>query len=463
MYIKQLYTNCLAEAAYYIESEGEAVIIDPLRETEPYLELARERNAEIKYIFETHFHADFVSGHIDLSQKTGAPIVFGPGAETSYEITQATDGQEFKLGKLTIRLLHTPGHTPESSCYLLLDESKTPKAIFTGDTLFIGDVGRPDLAQKDGSMTAEDMASTLYDSLREKIMPLPDDVVVYPAHGAGSACGKNMSKETFDTLGNQKKSNYALSDLSKEEFVKELTVGILPPPAYFAQAASINKAGYDSLEELYKNSLVGLEPQAFLKIAQKEQALVIDTRNQNDFRTAHIPGSWFIGLNGQFAPWAGTVIPSVKQPLLIVADEGKEQEAVMRLARVGFSNVKGFLKGGLDAWKASQLPTAQLDSISAEELVKNQAGKTIIDVRRPGEFEAGHLPGAHNAPLDFFEEEYLRFGANHVYHLHCQGGYRSVIAASILKSRGIQGVVDVMGGYAGLVKAGAQVVTSQPA
>lgn len=447
MYIEQLYTNCLAEAAYYIESEGEVAIIDPLRETEPYLEKAAQRGAKIKYIFETHFHADFVSGHIDLAAKTGASIIYGPMAETDYDIVSARDGQEFQLGKLTIRVLHTPGHTPESSCYLLLDEAGKEHSVYTGDTLFIGDVGRPDLAQKEGEVTAEDMAASLYDSLREKILPLPDHVLVYPAHGAGSACGKNMSKETFSTLGEQKQSNYALGDLGKEAFIKELTTGVLPPPQYFAKAAAQNKRGYKSIDEVYANSIKEMTPDEVGK-HMMQGALVIDTRTPDAYREGHIKGSWFIGLNGQFAPWAGALIEDMHQPIIIAGDEGKEREAVMRLARVGYDNVLGFLKGGLEAWKMADKEMVTMDSISPEQFAAHGVGGAqVLDVRKPSEYDQAHLVGAKNVPLDFFMQLMGQLDLSNTYAIHCKGGYRSMIAASILESKGVHHAIDMMGGF----------------
>lgn len=458
MYIEQIYTGCLAEAAYYIESEGEAVIIDPLRETEPYIARAAARGARIKYILETHFHADFVSGHLDLSRKTGAPIVFGPGAKTGYDIIEARDEQEFSVGKLILRVLHTPGHTPESSCFLLLDEQGKPHSIYTGDTLFIGDVGRPDLAQKDGEMTPQDMASQLYDSLRKKILPLPDDVIVYPAHGAGSACGKNMSKETFSTLGEQKKSNYALGDLSKDEFIRELTEGTLPPPQYFAKAAQQNKSGYKAIDEVYETSVNPLTPAQVMQ-HQQNNALLIDTRNQEDYRKGHIKGSWFIGLNGQFAPWAGALITDMHQPIVLVADEGKEQEAVMRLARVGYDNVLGYLRGGVQAWQAANHPLVEMASVTPEDFISHGVdGAEVLDVRKPSEFEGGHLENVKNIPLDFFMERLNEIDPSRIYAVHCKGGYRSMIAASILESRGVKGVVDIMGGFDKLKEKGARIV-----
>ena len=372
MKIEQIYTGCLAQGAYYIESEGEAAIIDPLRETGPYLEKAAENGATIKYIFETHFHADFVSGHLDLAKKSGAQIVYGPTASTEYEKHEAKDGEEFKLGKLTFKVLHTPGHTPESTTYLLKDENGKDHAIFSGDTLFIGDVGRPDLAQKSGEVTKEDLAGWLYDSLRNKIMPLADDVLVYPAHGAGSACGKNMSSETWDTLGNQKATNYALrADMSKDEFIKEVTDGLLPPPTYFAKNAKINKTGYESFDVVMERGAVALAPDAFEKMANLEDALVLDTRNKTDFVEGFIPNSIFIGLDGSFAPWVGALIPDLMQPILIVAPKGQAEEVVMRLARVGYDNAIGYLEGSFDAWKAAGKEVDSIKTIDVPALVQS--------------------------------------------------------------------------------------------
>jgi hydroxyacylglutathione hydrolase len=447
MYIEQLYTGCLAEAAYYIESNGEAAIVDPLRETEPYLQLAESRGAKIKYVFETHFHADFVSGHIDLAAKTGAKIVFGPTAKTEYDIIEATDNQIFEIGKIKIKVLHTPGHTPESSCFLLSDESNKPCCLFTGDTLFIGDVGRPDLAQKAGEITAEDMAGTLYDSLRSKIMPLPDHITIYPAHGAGSACGKKMSNETFASLADQKATNYALSNISRDEFITELTTGILPPPQYFSKAAQQNKSGYKSIDSVFESSVAPLDPNQ-VESSMKNGALVIDTRNQEAYRASHIKGSWFIGLNGQFAPWAGALITDMHQPIIIIADPEKEKEAVMRLARVGYDNVLGYLNGGLDAWTSAGKEAVSVKSLSPEEFAQNGVGTAkILDVRKPSEWDEGHLQNAQNLSLDFFSELIENVDLNNTFAIHCKGGYRSMIAASILEARGAQGVIDLMGGF----------------
>ena len=463
MYVEQLYTGCLAEAAYYIESNGEAAIIDPLRETEPYLELATKRGAKIKYIFETHFHADFVSGHVDLAQKTKAPIVYGPTANTDYEILEAKDGQVFNIGDVKLKVLHTPGHTPESSCYLLFDENGREEAIFTGDTLFIGDVGRPDLAQKSGEITAEDMAATLYDSLRSKIMPLPDHITVYPGHGAGSACGKKMSSETSALLGDQKQSNYALGDLTKEEFVKELTTGILPPPQYFAKAAAQNKKGYKSIDQVFESSLKAMSVEQ-VQTEIKNASLVIDTRHQDDFRDGHIPNSWFIGLNGQFAPWAGALIEDLHQKIVIVAVAGKEEEAIMRLARVGYDNVVGYLDGGIEAWKASGKSVGRINSITSDDFARNGNGDAqVMDVRKPSEYEQGHLAEARNIPLDFFLEELKRVDVSKPYAVHCKSGYRSMIAASILQAKGMDNITDIIGGFDALKETSAKIVEPEMA
>ena len=460
MYVEQIYTGCLSEAAYYIESNGEAAIIDPLRETEPYLKKAEERGAKIKYIFETHFHADFVSGHLDLSAKTGAPIIYGPTAKTEFDIIEATDGQEFELGNIRLRVLHTPGHTPESSCYLLMDAEGNANSIFTGDTLFIGDVGRPDLAQKGGDMTAEDMAGTLYDSLRSKVMPLTDDVIVYPAHGAGSACGKNLSDETQSTIGDQKKSNYALGDLTRDEFIKELTTGILPPPQYFAKAAAQNKRGYKSIDDVYESSMSALSV-SDLKHAQNEGALVIDTRDQFVFAEAHVPNAWFIGLNGQFAPWAGALIEDMHQPIVIVADAGKEKEAIMRLARVGYDNVIGYLEGGMANWIAAGEEVRSIEAVSPEEFVANRPDGTVLDVRKPSEYESGHVEDAQLFTLDYMLQHMDEVNKETPYLIHCKGGYRSVIAWSILRYKGFTQLTDILKGFDGMMKAGVPYVQSE--
>lgn len=454
MKIEQIYTGCLAQGAYYIVSENEAVIIDPLREIQPYLDRASNDGASIKYILETHFHADFVSGHLDLSKATGAPIVYGPNAQPSFDFYSAKDGEELKVGKITIKVLHTPGHTMESTCYLLLDENGTPSALFSGDTLFIGDVGRPDLAQKSASMTQEELAATLFDSLRTKIMVLPDDVVVYPAHGAGSACGKNMSKETTDTLGNQKRNNYALrADMSKEEFVREVTDGLLPPPGYFGMNVSMNKNGYDSIQTVMERGMRALSPSAFEAAAKETEAIILDTRKADEFSKGFIPGSIFIGLEGQFAPWVGALIPDVKQEILLVTEAGKEEETVKRLARVGYDFVLGYLEGGIDAWKAAGNGLDTLGRITAEEFAEGYANHPlIVDVRKPGEFQAEHVADAVNIPLDFINSAMSEFPKDKPFVLHCAGGYRSVIAASILKSRGYHDLIDVKGGFGAIAK-----------
>jgi glyoxylase-like metal-dependent hydrolase (beta-lactamase superfamily II)/rhodanese-related sulfurtransferase len=450
MHIEQIYTGCLAQGAYYIESDGEVAIVDPLRESAPYIERAQKRGATIKYIFETHFHADFVSGHVDLAKKTGATIVYGPTAKTEFESYEAKDGEEFNIGKIKIRVLHTPGHTLESTTYLLINEEGKEEAIFSGDTLFIGDVGRPDLAQK-GDITQDDLAGMLYDSLRTKIMTLPDEVTVYPAHGAGSACGKNMSKETTDSLGNQKKTNYALrADMTKEEFIKEVTDGLLPPPQYFAANVAMNKsADTHGLDDILAKGKVALDVDTFEAYANHEGALVLDTRNQKDFAQAHIPNSIFIGIDGGFAPWVGALIPDLQQPIIFLADEGREEEVVTRLSRVGYDNTLGFLKGGIDAWKAAGKETDAVKSIPAtafaDELKKGDLH--VVDVRKPSEFSAEHVEDAVNHPLDYINEEMEKLEEDKTYHLHCAGGYRSMIAASILKSRGFHNLVDVAGGF----------------
>lgn len=455
MKVEQIYTGCLAEAAYYIESNGEAAIIDPLRETAPYIAKAKKEGVKIKYIFETHFHADFVSGHVDLAQKTGAKIIYGPNANTSYEVHNAVDGEEFRLGDVTFKVLHTPGHTLESSTYLLKDKNGKNHAIFTGDTLFIGDVGRPDLAIKNG-LTKDDLAAMLFDSLRNKIMPLEDEVIVYPAHGAGSACGKNMSKETFDTLGHQKEVNYALrADMTKEEFIDEVTTGILPAPQYFAKNAMINKTGYESLDIVMNRGLVALSPEDFEQVAEQEGALVIDTRHQKDFHKGFIPKSVFIGLGGSFAPWVGTLIPDVQQPILLVADEGKAQEAVTRLARVGYDNCLGYLEGGFEAWKQAGKEVDSIDSISAskvESKLKSGEQAVVLDVRKPTEYSSEHVENAQNFPLDYINEQMNEVNRKTQYYVHCRSGYRSMIAASILKARGFEDIVDIDGGFLALQK-----------
>jgi len=450
MKIEQIYTGCLAQGAYYIESHGEVAIIDPLREVKPYLEKAKEANAEIKYIFETHFHADFVSGHLSLAKESGAPIIYGPNANPSFDAIIAKDNQEFKLGEVTIVVLHTPGHTMESTTYLLRDANGKDHAIFSGDTLFLGDVGRPDLAQKAAHLTQEQLAETLFDSLRTKIMPLSDEITVYPGHGAGSACGKNMMKETVDTLGNQKKMNYALrEDMTKAEFVKEVTDGLMPPPQYFPLNVKMNKEGYDHFDKVLERGSTPLSPEAFEDVANQTGALVIDVRHQDDFVKGHIPRSIFIGLDGSFAPWVGTLIADVEQPLLLVTPEGREEETITRLARVGFDNTLGYLEGGFESWKNSGKEFDTIDTISAKDLKsKLESSDTeVFDVRKDTEFYAHRIPSAKNTPLDYLNDYLDEFPTGKSLFVHCAGGYRSVIAGSILKSRGIHNIVDVTGGF----------------
>ncbi|MBC8756753.1 MBL fold metallo-hydrolase [Kordia sp. YSTF-M3] len=449
MNIEQIYTGCLAQGAYYIESNGEVAIIDPLREVQPYLDKATKQNAKIKYIFETHFHADFVSGHVTLAKKTGAPIIYGPNATPSFDAIIAEDNQEFKLGNITIIALHTPGHTMESTTYLLRDENGKDHAIFSGDTLFLGDVGRPDLAQKLGKITIDDLAGYLYDSLREKIMPLADDVIVYPAHGAGSACGKNMMKETIDTLGNQKQMNYALrADMTKEEFIKEVTDGLLPPPSYFPDNVKLNKEGYADISEVLQRGTQALTPEVFETIANETGAIVLDVRHQDEFVKGHIPRAIFIGLDGSFAPWVGALIADIQQPILLVTPEGREKEAVTRLSRVGFDHTLGYLEGGFDAWKKAAKEYDTMSSISTltfqEVFNKNSQ---VFDVRKESEFKSEHILDAKNTPLDFLNNHLAEFPNDQPFYVHCAGGYRSVIAASILKSRGIHNMINVEGGF----------------
>jgi hydroxyacylglutathione hydrolase len=454
MKIEQIYTGCLAHGAYYIESEGEVAIIDPLREVQPYIENAEKEGAKIKYVFETHFHADFVSGHLDLSQKTSAPIIFGPNAITGFDSIIATDGQIFDLGKLKIKVLHTPGHTMESTSYLLLDANGKETALFSGDTLFIGDVGRPDLAQK-SDLTIQDLAGHLYDSLRNKIMTLPNDVVVYPAHGAGSACGKNMSKETTDLLGNQKETNYALrANMTKEEFIIEVTDGLTPPPQYFPENVKMNKEGTESIDRVMERGAQALSPIAFEAAANETGAVVLDTRNPQDFGAGFVPNSINIGLNGQFAPWVGALIPDLRQEILLITEAGKEEETVIRLARVGYDKTLGYLKGGFEAWKASGAETDSIESIDASELSKRMSSGNelnVIDVRRPSEYESEHVEDVPNFPLDYINDNMAELKRDKTYTVHCAGGYRSMMASSILKSRGFD-VVDVAGGYAAIAK-----------
>lgn len=450
MNIEQIYTGCLAQGAYYIVSEGEAVVIDPLRETKPYLDRAAKDGVKIKYVFETHFHADFVSGHLDLSKATGAPIVYGPMANPTFEAHVATDGEEFKVGKLTFKVLHTPGHTMESTCFLMKDEHGKDIALFSGDTLFIGDVGRPDLAQKAAHMTQEQLAATLFHSLRDKVMTLADDVLVYPAHGAGSACGKNMSKETVSTIGEQKKNNYALrANMTEDEFVKEVTDGLTPPPAYFPQNVAMNKHGYDLLETVKTRSMHALSPREFEVAANETEAIVLDTRNPEVYAKGHVPGSINIGLNGQFAPWVGALIPDVKHELLLITEPGAEEETITRLSRVGYDHVIGYLAGGVPQWAAAGHEVDTVNRITANEFAEqyHQAKPIVIDIRRDGEFSAEHVDGAKHIPLDYINEHLADFPKEQPFVIHCAGGYRSMIAASILKSRGWHNFVDVEGGY----------------
>ncbi len=456
MKVEQIYTGCLAQGAYYLENNGEVAIIDPLREVQPYLERAEKDGAKIKYIFETHFHADFVSGHLDLSKKTGAPIIYGPNANPEFECIIAEDGQEFQLGDSVIRVLHTPGHTMESTCFLLL-ENGVPTNLFSGDTLFLGDVGRPDLAQKAADMTQEQLAGMLYDSLMNKIMPLPNEVMVYPAHGAGSACGKNMMKETMDTLGHQKEMNYALNQPNKEEFIAAVTDGLLPPPAYFPMNVAMNKKGYDSFDSVMEKGLKGLSPEEFETAAETTGALILDTRSAADFAKSFVPRSINIGLDGQFAPWVGAMIVDVKQPILLVTDEGKEEETLIRLSRVGFDVVYGFLKGGLDAWKSAGKEVDSVNRITADQFKSEMiVGESfVLDVRKESEYRAEHVEEAYNKPLDFIGEWFMDMTSlDGEFYVHCAGGYRSMIAASVLKSKGIHNFKEVAGGFKAIADAG---------
>lgn len=448
MKIEQIYTGCLAQGAYYLESSGEAAIIDPLREVQPYIDMAKDRNAKIKYVFETHFHADFVSGHVDLAKKTGATIVIGPtGLTPGYDVLIGKDNQEFKLGDATIRLLHTPGHTTESSCYLLIDENGKEKAIFTGDTLFIGDVGRPDLAQKVmAELTQEKLASMMYDSLRNKIMPLSDELMVYPGHGAGSACGKNLSKETTDTLGNQKKNNYALNpDLTREEFMKELLTGLMPPPGYFPHNVLMNIGGYTTIDEVVNHGTQALTVDEFEKLAAMG-IQILDTRSADDFSSGFIPGSYNIGVEGSFANWVGVVFKDVKTPLLLITDEGKEEEVAIRLARIGFDNARGYLKGGITQWLEEGRVISKIENVEPEQVALVNADE-LVDVRKKSEFDSEHVVGAINAPLDYWEDQLDKIDASKKYYIHCAGGYRSMIFCSILKAKGYDKLVNVRGGF----------------
>lgn len=451
MKIEQIYTGCIAHAAYYLENNGEAAIFDPLREVQPYIDRAKKDNAKIKYVFETHFHADFVSGHLDLMKNAGAEIVFGPTAKPAYQATTAVDGQVFKVGNYSVKVIHTPGHTMESTTYLLIDENGKEHGIISGDTLFIGDVGRPDLAQHViADLTEEKLAGHLYDSLRNKIMPLNDDLIVYPNHGAGSACGKNMSKETTDTLGNQKKVNYALNpNLTKEQFIKEILTGLVPPPGYFPQNVLMNIKGYESIDQVMQKGSKALSVVEFEATANETQALIIDTRKPQTFNKGFIPNSVNIGIDGSFATWVGTLIPSVKQEILIVADEGREAEVITRLARVGYDNALGYLKGGFDAWRAANKDIDQIHSISAEELaeISKKEQVNIIDARKASEYNSEHVLDAINAPLDFINDSMTKIDKSKVYYVHCASGYRSMVFISILKARGYSNLIDVAGGF----------------
>lgn len=457
MTVEQIYTGCLAQGAYYIASNGEAVIIDPLREVGPYLDRAEKDGVTIKYILETHFHADFVSGHLDLAVKTGAKIVYGPTANTQFDCHIAEDGEVLKVGDVTIHVMHTPGHTMESTTYLLKDESGKDYAIFSGDTLFLGDVGRPDLAQKAASITQEDLAGILFDSLRNKIMVLSDDVIVYPGHGAGSSCGKNMSKETVGTIGEQKATNYALrAKMTKEEFIAEVTDGLLPPPAYFPENVRMNKTGYESLDKVMERGLRPLSAEAFDAAANETEALILDTRHQNIFIHGFIPQSIFIGIKGGFAMWVGALIPDIKQEILIVTDPGMEEEVVTRLSRVGYDNCIGYLDGGFDAWKNSGKQVDSLPQVTAEEL-KGISDATVVDVRKSGEYLSEHLIDAIHIELDYLSDQMSSVPQEGTFYVHCAGGYRSVIASSILKARGYHNMVDVAGGFKAMKEAGLNV------
>lgn len=454
MKVEQIYTGCLAQGAYYITSNGEAAIIDPLREIQPYLDRLQRDNVKLKYIFETHFHADFVSGHVDLSRKTGAPIVYGPNAACEFECISAEDGQIFEIGKVKIKVLHTPGHTMESTTYLLIDENGKDHAIFSGDTLFLGDVGRPDLAQKAANMTQEQLAGLLYESLMNKIMPLADDVIVYPAHGAGSACGKNMMKETVDTLGNQKKMNYALNQPDKQSFIKAVTEGLTPPPGYFGMNVAMNKKGYASFDSVLNKGMTALTPEEFEAVAEESGALILDTRSASEFAKGFVPQSINIGLNGDFAPWVGAMVVNVNQPILLVTEPGKEEEAVTRLSRVGFDNVLGQLKGGFESWVKAGKEVDTIKRITAEEFEKVFQPKKdkVIDVRKETEYAAEHVEDAYNWPLAYINNWIKDINPEEHFYLHCAGGYRSSIAASILQARGYRNFTEVGCGFSKIQK-----------
>ncbi|MBX3256312.1 MAG: MBL fold metallo-hydrolase [Chitinophagaceae bacterium] len=451
MKIEQIYTGCLAQGAYYIQSGKDAVVIDPLREVEPYIRKAELNNAKIKYVLETHFHADFVSGHLDLAKKTGATIVYGPGAEPAFEAYIAKDGEELKVGDVTIQVIHTPGHTMESTCYLLKDTKGRPIGLFSGDTLFIGDVGRPDLAQKvKAELTQDKLAAHLYDSLRNKIMTLPDDVIVYPAHGAGSACGKNMSRETTDTLGRQKQTNYALrADMTKEEFISEVTKGLTTPPSYFPLNVMMNIQGYESIDKVLERGQHALSAEAFEAAANETGALILDTRDTETFAKGFIPNSINIGIDGNFAPWVGAMIPDIQQEILLVTEKGREEEVITRLARVGYDHTIGYLKDGFEAWKKAGKETDEIQSVTAGELANLLPLQDVnmLDVRKKSEYESEHLLGSENMPLDNINDNMPSLDKNKTYYVHCAGGYRSMIFNSILRARGYHNLIDVKGGF----------------
>ena len=464
MKVEQIYTGCLAQGAYYIESNGEAAIIDPLREVAPYIQKAELNGATIKYVLETHFHADFVSGHLDLAKKTGAQIVYGPTAAPNFSFYSAKDGEELSLGKIKIKVLHTPGHTMESTCYLLIDENGQATSLFSGDTLFIGDVGRPDLAQKvKADLTQDILAGHLFDSLRNKIMPLADNIIVYPAHGAGSACGKNMSKETTDTLGNQKKTNYALrADMTKEEFIAEVLDGLVAPPSYFPLNVMMNIQGYDSIDKVLERGQHALSPDAFETAANETSALILDTRDAQSFAKGFVPNSINIGIDGSFAPWVGAMIPDIKQEILLITEPGRETEVITRLARVGYDFTIGYLEGGIDSWKNAEKELDTIVSISPETLAQKQAADpniAILDVRKASEYGSEHIINAQNAPLDFINNSMASIDKDKTYFVHCAGGYRSMIFISILKARGFEHLIDVKGGFKDIKESGKFAIT----
>lgn len=450
MKIEQIYTGCLAQGAYYIENNGEAAIVDPLRDVQAYISRAEKSNAKIKYVLETHFHADFVSGHLDLASQTGATIVYGPTAQPSFDALVATDNQILTLGNATIKVLHTPGHTLESACFLLIDENGKEQALFSGDTLFIGDVGRPDLAQKAANMTQEGLAGLLFDSLRNKIMNLPKDIIVYPGHGAGSACGKMMSKETMDSLGHQLETNYALqASMSKDEFIVAVTNGLTPPPAYFPMNVMMNKLGYDSINNVMNRSMRPLSVSEFEVLTEEPSVLILDTRKAQDFAKGFIPNSINIGIDGSFAPWVGALIPDVKQEIIIIAEPGREEEVITRLTRVGFDYCLGFLNGGIESWIEAQKPLDAIESISVDALTErlNNSKGLILDVRKKSEYDSEHVMNAINAPLDYVNESMLLVQKDKTYFVHCASGYRSMVFVSILKARGYNNLIEVKGGF----------------